>query len=80
MPSFPHSKTEKLCLHSVFNLEYFSHTVLHLLLQDNLTYISTPTLAQSKGSSGLEFCLQQCPEDVQKTSARNRASAEQFTL
>lgn len=76
MPSFPHSKTEKLCLPSVFNLEYFSHTELCLLLQNNLTYISTPTLAQSEGSSGLKSGLQvsrRCVENKCKKQGKCRA-------
>lgn len=48
VPSFPHSKTEKLHLHSLFNLAYFSHTELCLLLQNNLPYISTPTLSSDQ--------------------------------
>lgn len=77
---FPHTKTQKLHPHSVCSLEYFSHTGPRLLLQNNFTHISTPTwnpptLSQSEGSSGLEFCLQQCPEDVEKNKCKKQGNS-----
>lgn len=63
MSSFPHSKTEKLCLGSVFNTEHFSHTGLCLYLYYDFTFTTYVVLAWSSVSNSAQ---KMCRKQVQK--------------